>query len=103
MRLRRDLSLDRLGSLVGLSYQQIQKYERGISRINASVLWKLSRVLDVSVLQFFAGLPGIEEQPEQAPTERIDDPLVRHHLDALIKAVAGSQTTGNGSFRVRQE
>lgn len=56
VRLRRmlmGLSQERLGDALGLTFQQVQKYERGINRIGASRLWDLSRVLGTSVGYFF--------------------------------------------------
>src|SRR5918997_2450260 len=56
LRLRRNmlgLSQEKLGELIGLTFQQIQKYERGANRIGASRLHELSRVLDVPVSFFF--------------------------------------------------
>ena len=40
---------ERLGDALGLTFQQVQKYERGTNRVGASRLWDLSRVLDVPV------------------------------------------------------
>ena len=57
VRLRRTLlgmSQEKLGEAIGLTFQQVQKYERGTNRIGASRLWELSAVLDVPV-QFFFG------------------------------------------------
>ncbi len=45
-----------LGKLVGLSFQQIQKYEKGANRIGASRLWHFSQVLELPVSYFFEGL-----------------------------------------------
>ena len=56
VRLRRTLlgmSAHRLGDALGLTFQQVQKYERGANRIGASRLFDLSRVLDVPVSFFF--------------------------------------------------
>jgi transcriptional regulator with XRE-family HTH domain len=56
VRLRRNmlgLSQDKLGQAIGLTFQQVQKYERGTNRIGASRLHELSRVLDVPVAFFF--------------------------------------------------
>src|SRR4051794_36803227 len=56
LRLRRNmlgLSQERLGEMIGLTFQQVQKYERGANRIGASRLHELSRVLDVPVSFFF--------------------------------------------------
>jgi transcriptional regulator with XRE-family HTH domain len=47
------MSQERLGELLGLTFQQVQKYERGANRIGASRLWDLSQVLCVSVAYFF--------------------------------------------------
>lgn len=46
-----------LGNAVDLTFQQIQKYERGANRISASVLFRLSEVLDVPISFFFDDMP----------------------------------------------
>src|SRR5438128_11661662 len=59
LRLRRNmlgLSQEKLGEAIGLTFQQVQKYERGASRIGASRLYELSRVLDVPI-SFFSTIP----------------------------------------------
>ncbi len=56
IRLRRTLlgmSQERLGEALGLTFQQVQKYERGVNRVGASRLFDLSRVLDVPISFFF--------------------------------------------------
>jgi len=50
------LSQEKLGEAVGLTFQQIQKYERGANRIGASRLHEFSQILDVPVSFFFDGL-----------------------------------------------
>ena len=60
IRLRRTLlgmSQERLGDALGLTFQQVQKYERGMNRVGASRLFDLSRVLDVPISFFFDDLP----------------------------------------------
>src|ERR687896_2738611 len=60
IRLRRTLlgmSQERLAEAIGLTFQQVQKYERGANRIGASRLFDLSRVLDVAVSFFFEDMP----------------------------------------------
>ncbi|MEE8140875.1 MAG: helix-turn-helix transcriptional regulator, partial [Alphaproteobacteria bacterium] len=47
------MSQEKLGKAVGLTFQQIQKYERGINRIGASRLFTLSKVLSVPIMFFF--------------------------------------------------
>ena len=56
VRLRRTLlglSQERLGEILGVTFQQVQKYERGANRISASRLYDLSRVLDISIGYFY--------------------------------------------------
>ena len=51
------MSQEKLGTAVGLTFQQIQKYERGTNRIGASRLHEFSHILDVPVSYFFDELP----------------------------------------------
>ena len=114
VRLRRTLlgmSQEKLADAVRLTFQQIQKYERGINRIGASRLYQFSRILDVPVSFFFESMPaedaaarGLSEPPAQ-PFEqdqltrretlelvrayyRIEDPKVRSRVFDLVKAIA---------------
>src|SRR5215469_7120842 len=60
VRLRRRLlamSQEQLGDALGLTFQQVQKYERGMNRVGASRLFDLSRVLDVPISFFFDDMP----------------------------------------------
>ena len=60
VRLRRTLlgmSQEKLGEALGLTFQQVQKYERGVNRIGASRLFDLARVLDVPIGFFFDDMP----------------------------------------------
>lgn len=68
VRLRRMLlgmSQERLGESMGLTFQQVQKYEKGVNRIGASRLFQISKILDVPVQFFFEEAPyvGEAEQP----------------------------------------
>ncbi|MEO0035787.1 MAG: hypothetical protein RLZZ501_1810, partial [Pseudomonadota bacterium] len=70
VRLRRTLlgmSQEKLGEAIGLTFQQVQKYERGANRIGASRLFDLSRVLDVPVSFFFDDMS--EEVSKKSPRE----------------------------------
>jgi transcriptional regulator with XRE-family HTH domain len=106
------LSQEKLGELIGLTFQQVQKYERGANRIGASRLHELARVLDVPVTFFFddtdpvrapamggVGEPPAEElkadplrRPEALELVRayfaIEDTTVRRRLRDLVKALA---------------
>jgi len=60
------MSQERLGQHVGLTFQQIQKYEKGANRIGASRLYQFSRLLKVPPAYFFEGIdaqPGLHEVP----------------------------------------
>jgi len=101
IRLRRTLmgmSQERLGESLGLTFQQVQKYERGVNRVGASRLYDLSRVLDVPISFFFDDMPdprangnvqpgvaGFAERPEGygAPA---DDPLSKRETLELVRA-----------------
>jgi len=95
VRLRRnmlELSQEKLGELIGLTFQQVQKYERGANRIGASRLYQLSRVLDVPVSFFFDDLdpvraPAIPAGFAEPAAEGFDsDPLRRPETAELINA-----------------
>ncbi|WP_297510587.1 helix-turn-helix domain-containing protein [uncultured Caulobacter sp.] len=60
VRMRRKLlgvSQDQLADSLGLTFQQVQKYERGTNRVSASKLFQIAEVLNVNVSYFFDGLP----------------------------------------------
>ena len=92
IRLRRSLlgmSQEKLGEAIGLTFQQVQKYERGMNRVSASKLWKLSTVLDVPVSYFFDGLDG-DAAPsadlDAPPAQLGDDDLSRRETINLVRA-----------------
>ena len=69
VRLRRTLlgmSQEKLGEAIGLTFQQVQKYERGANRIGASRLFDLAQVLDVPVSFFYDDLPEALARPPVA-------------------------------------
>jgi transcriptional regulator with XRE-family HTH domain len=75
VRLRRTLlgmSQERLGDALGLTFQQVQKYERGVNRVGASRLFDISRVLDVPISFFFDDMPeGMDATPISGPRGRM--------------------------------
>jgi transcriptional regulator with XRE-family HTH domain len=115
VRLRRMLlgmSQEKLGECLGLTFQQIQKYEKGINRIGASRLFDLARVLGVNVQYFYDELPGSGAEARgfgERPAEsyaveflgsreglelnkafaRISDARVRRSIVELVRAYAG--------------
>jgi transcriptional regulator with XRE-family HTH domain len=91
LRLRRELTgftQDKLGQAIGVSFQMIQKYENGISRVGASRLLKISKVLNIPVAWFFEGFNPPEGQVAMAqPKAELDESLLqkRETLE-LLKA-----------------
>ena len=84
VRLRRiivGLSLEKLGDSMGLTHQQIQKYEKGVNRIGASRLFKLSQVLEVPVQFFFEGMPSAGRSANTGMAERDNDAFLYEFLN----------------------
>ncbi len=67
LRTAQRLSQSDLAAALGISFQQIQKYERGANRISVSKLYEMSRVLEVSPGYFFDGLNGSEPDSPTLP------------------------------------
>ncbi len=70
VRLRRMLigmSQEKLGELLGVTFQQVQKYEKGANRIGASRLYEVSHILDVPVQYFFDDMPAEGDRPVARP------------------------------------
>ena len=106
------LNQTQLGDALGYTFQQVQKYEKGMNRISASKLYQMSKTLDVPISYFFEDIGGTAleiDGARSAPADierdqlhkretlelvrayyRIDDPEVRRHVDQLIKALGKS-------------
>lgn len=83
VRMRRVLigmSQERLGEALGLTFQQVQKYEKGINRIGASRLQQISSILGMPVEFFFEGAPTIELRPLEGFSEAGDTNYVADFL-----------------------
>ena len=83
------LSQEKLGEAVGLTFQQIQKYERGANRIGSSRLFDLSRVLDVPVSYFFEDIPeqlGGKNEATQETNDDSSNPLAKRETLELVRA-----------------
>ena len=117
VRLRRmmlGMSQEKLGDHLGITFQQIQKYEKGTNRIGASRLQHIATVLKVPVSFFFEDAPGTPEEMtgfgETKPTSyvvdflssseglslnkafvRIRDPKVRKRIVDLVRTLAGDE------------
>lgn len=116
------MSQQKLGEALGLTFQQVQKYERGTNRVGASRLWDLSNVLDVPIMFFYedmdqdiadnsprlrAGLaesppPEVDFEPDpMAKREtlelarayyKIKDPMTRKRVFDLVKSIAKAES-----------
>lgn len=64
-RLEIGMSQEKLADLLGITFQQIQKYEKGANRVAASRLYDMSKALDVSVTYFFDGLAERAIKPKR--------------------------------------
>ena len=108
-RLALGISQERLGAALGLTFQQVQKYEKGTNRISASRLQHVSRILQVPIEYFFEGTPGQPRPKGNAPSltyvsdflattdglalakafTKINHVKVRHHIVKLVNEIAG--------------
>ncbi len=94
IRLRRKtmkMSQEQLGEQLGVTFQQVQKYERGTNRVGASRLWRIAQVLGVSVSFFYDGLTdGITDNVE----DNTQSPIIYEFInssDGIALATAVSQ------------
>jgi transcriptional regulator with XRE-family HTH domain len=99
VRLRRTLlglSQERLGEALGLTFQQVQKYERGTNRIGSSRLYRLSQILDVPISFFFENIVGAGataaaggkagDAESALEAERADETMMRRETLELVRA-----------------
>ena len=102
------MSQEKLGEALGLTFQQIQKYEKGTNRVSCSRLYEISRILDVPVTYFFSetGDTGLEiavaeqlDVPElkdgfrlMTAFQQIESHAIRKSVIALVETVAGTET-----------
>ena len=122
VRLRRMLlgmSQEKLGEHLGLTFQQVQKYEKGVNRIGASRLYDMGKVLGVPVQFFYDEAPsgvhtgafaaGFAEKPGESYVveflgsreglelnkafARITDPKTRRSIVDLVKSIAGEDSS----------
>jgi len=111
------MSQEKLGDALGLTFQQVQKYEKGTNRIGASRLQQISQILQVPVAFFFEGAPvisgefepssGMNEAPSPAYVSdflatsdglsltkafmRIKDAKLRRRIVDLVQQIAGEE------------
>ncbi len=110
LRALRGITQTALADEIGVTIQQIQKYERGANRISASRMWEISRVLNVPIASSFEGIPTARSRRDKKPSAakgdimsspeivrlvkaywRIRDARLRTALRGLVEAIARSQ------------
>ena len=75
-RLEISMSQERLAELLGVTFQQVQKYEKGVNRIAASRLFDIASSLDIPVARFFEGLTSARSAGvAESPQDFVDDAL----------------------------
>jgi transcriptional regulator with XRE-family HTH domain len=81
------LTQQQVAEIVGIRFQQIQKYECGANRISAARLWQLAHALDVPVGYFYDGLADVPLRYTEATGEtRGEGMMVRKETEDLIRA-----------------
>lgn len=81
------LTQEKLGEALGITFQQVQKYEKGTNRVGAVRLMSIAQVLNVPILFFFDGAPGvIQTQEEDSSTSSISS--VMNSKDCIAVATA---------------
>src|SRR6516162_1786501 len=116
-RLMLAMSQEKLGDALGLSFQQVQKYEKGTNRIGASRLQQISHILQVPVAFFFESAPNLHRSTDRikdAPSPsyvsdflatpegllltkafmRINEPKLRRRIVDLVEQIAGGPSHG---------
>jgi transcriptional regulator with XRE-family HTH domain len=114
VRLRRMLigmSQEKLGEALGLTFQQVQKYEKGVNRIGAGRLFQVARILGVPITYFYEDVastaPGLSDAAASPPVieflssadglqlslafMRIKEPKVRRRVLDLVKSLADDE------------
>lgn len=97
------MSQEKLGNALGLTFQQIQKYERASNRVSSSKLWHICGVLDVDITYFYDGVEAINESHHADDEELarlndafsgISDPALRHAVITLAEQLRTTQLRG---------
>ncbi|MGE6743656.1 helix-turn-helix domain-containing protein [Allorhizobium pseudoryzae] len=98
VRSARGLTQAELGEEIGVTFQQIQKYENGTNRLSVAIMLRLCRFMDVDAGEFVSGISAAQgDRPPDEPSvivndlRRIPDETVRNNLFALIRSLAALQ------------
>jgi transcriptional regulator with XRE-family HTH domain len=100
IRMRRQIvgmSQEKLGELLGITFQQVQKYEKGTNRISASRIYYAAKTLGVPVQFFFEDLPGVDDQDgfgEPRAEDTVMTALMNVDGVSLAKAFRDADSSG---------
>lgn len=79
------ISQEQLAEMLGLTFQQVQKYERGTNRVSASRLFQLARALDTPITWFFDEMEGDRGTERVESSEQDSDPMSRRETLELVR------------------
>src|SRR5437762_8606102 len=88
-RLLQGMNQEALAIALGLTFQQVQKYESGANRVSASRLWEIAEVLGVTPEYFFSGLPFGEEGEQTPEDQRLREKMQRPETIDLVRVYYG--------------
>ncbi|PKP81240.1 MAG: DNA-binding protein [Alphaproteobacteria bacterium HGW-Alphaproteobacteria-18] len=100
-RRRRELKLtqEKLGELLGLTFQQVQKYEKGVNRVSAGRLFEVAGVLGVPVSYFFEGAEDIAVRDVTGLAEDYDEARLTMLSDEVLQLIEAFQKIEDVSLR----
>ena len=93
-RLAMSMSQTELGKHLGITFQQVQKYEGGVNRIGSGRLQRIAEVLEVPITYFFEG-----ENDKIAPTDGVTSPLDYIKTEGALKLVRAFSQIANSNLR----
>jgi len=99
---RRELKLtqEQLGEKLGLTFQQVQKYEKGVNRISAGRLFEIAQALGITITYFYEGVDELMDNPAAVSVHEEDHPPSLPVIDTeAMELVTAFQKIGDKSLR----
>jgi transcriptional regulator with XRE-family HTH domain len=84
-RLVRGLTQEGLGGKLGVTFQQIQKYEKGTNRVGSGRLYQISTIFEVPITALFEGEPAPATEKSFSPNDFLSDPMTLRMVQAFAK------------------
>ena len=107
------MTQERLGEILGVTFQQVQKYERGVNRIGAARLQEIASALQVPITSFYGDLDGASPESDTIPDEvasvildcpesirvlrafaAIGNPRIQRQVMELLEVLSGRDSEG---------